>query len=154
MNSNEPHKQALAKHTNPRKIQGGLEDALAGADAVVGVSGPGLMQARHVQMMAPRAIVFGLANPTPEIMPGDAMRGGAAVVATGRSDFPNQINNSLAFPGIFRGALDHKVTKITDKMKLAAAHNLAALVKKPTADKIIPGPFDKGVMEAVAKAVR
>jgi len=154
VNSNEPHKQALAKHTNPRKIQGGLEDALAGADAVVGVSGPGLMQARHVQMMAPRAIVFGLANPTPEIMPGDAMRGGAAVVATGRSDFPNQINNSLAFPGIFRGALDHKVTKITDKMKLAAAHNLAALVKKPTADKIIPGPFDKGVMEAVAKAVR
>lgn len=152
--SKDPHKQALAKQTNPRKVAGSLEEALAGADAVVGVSGPGLMQARHVQLMAPRAIVFGLANPTPEIMPGDAKRGGAVVVATGRSDFPNQINNSLAFPGIFRGALDHKVTKITDKMKLAAAHNLAALVKKPVADKIIPGPFDKGVMEAVSKAVR
>ena len=98
--------------------------------------------------------MFGLANPVPEIMPDEAKKGGAAVVATGRSDFPNQINNSLAFPGIFRGALDHKVTKITDKMKLGAAKNLAALVKSPTADKIIPGPFDKGVMEAVAKAVR
>lgn len=150
----EVHKQELASKTNPRRVVGGLQEALAGADAIVGVSGPGLMQVRHVQMMAPRAIVFGLANPTPEIMPEDAKKGGAAVVATGRSDYPNQINNSLAFPGIFRGALDRRVSKITDAMKLQAAKNLAALVKKPVAEKIIPGPFDKGVAAAVAKAVR
>lgn len=150
----EAHKQGLAKRTNPRKVKGGLKEALAGADAVVGVSGPGLMTAENVRTMAPKAIVFGLANPTPEIMPEEAKKGGAHVIATGRSDYPNQINNSLAFPGVFRGALDHKVKKITDTMKLKAAKNLAALVKNPTADKIIPGPFDKGVMQAVSKAIR
>jgi malate dehydrogenase (oxaloacetate-decarboxylating) len=151
---NEEHKRVLAKKTNPRHISGGLEEALKGADAVVGVSGPGLMGARHVALMAVRPIVFGLANPVPEIMPEEAKRGGAAVIATGRSDYPNQINNSLAFPGVFRGALDHKVNTITDQMKLKAAKSLAALVKKPTADKIIPGPFDKGVAQAVARAIR
>ncbi len=148
------HKRELATLTNPMGVEGGLVEALKNADAVVGVSGPGLMTASHVKLMAPNAIVFGLANPTPEIMPDEAKRGGAAVIATGRSDFPNQINNSLAFPGVFRGALDNKVTKITDEMKLKAARALAALVKVPKADKIIPGPFDKGVAEAVAKAIK
>ena len=148
------YKKELAAQTNPRGVVGGLAEVLAGADVVVGVSGPGLMTAAEVRLMAEQPIVFALANPVPEILPDEAKRGGAAVVATGRSDFPNQINNSLVFPGIFRGALDRRVSKITDRMKLAAAKNLAALVKKPTADKIIPGPFDRGVVEAVSKAVR
>ncbi|MEI7719827.1 MAG: NADP-dependent malic enzyme [bacterium] len=148
------HKKELANSTNPKNLLGNLADALVGADAIIGVSGPGLMTAKDVRLMADKAIVFGLANPTPEIMPEEAAKGGAAVIATGRSDYPNQINNSLAFPGIFRGALDHKVSKITDQMKLKAAKNLAALVKVPTAAKIIPGPFDHGVMEAVSRAVR
>ncbi len=148
------HKQELASLTNLLGVEGGLEVALKNADAVVGVSGPGLMQARHVRLMAKDAIVFGLANPTPEIMPEEAGEGGAVIVATGRSDYPNQINNSLVFPGVFRGALDHKVAKITDEMKLQAAKNLAALVKSPKADKIIPGPFERGVAAAVAKAIR
>lgn len=150
----EEHKKYLVKHTNPRKITGGLRDALLGADALLGVSGPNLAGAEDVRLMAPRAIVFAMANPTPEITPEEAKKGGAMVVGTGRSDYPNQINNSLVFPGLFRGALDHKVRKITDEMKLKAAHNLASLVKKPTSDKIIPGPFEKGVSEAVAKSVR
>ena len=95
-----------------------------------------------------------MANPTPEIMPEEALRGGARIVGTGRSDYPNQINNSLAFPGIFRGALDHKVSKITDKHKLAAARAIARLVKKPTANKIVPDMFDKRVAPAVAKVIR
>ncbi len=150
----EKHKKELAKKTNPRKIKGDLREALLGADAVVGVSGPGLLRAADIKQMAPRAIVFALANPTPEILPGEAKAGGAAVVATGRSDYPNQINNSLVFPGVFRGALDNRVQKITDVMKLQAAKNLSALTKKPTADKIISGPFDRGVMQAVARAVK
>lgn len=150
----EAHKQALAKRTNPRGVEGGLRDALAGADALVGVSGPGLATARDISLMAKGAIVFAMANPVPEIMPEEALRGGAVVVGTGRSDYPNQINNSLAFPGIFKGALERGVSKITDKMKTQAAHNLAALVKRPTAQMIVPGPFDKGVAAAVAKAIR
>ncbi len=150
----EPHKQMLAKRTNPRKVRGGLREALAGADVLLGVSGPGLATAEDVRLMAPRAIVFAMANPTPEILPEEAKRGGAAVVGTGRSDYPNQINNSLAFPGLFRGALDNKVRQITDEMKIKAAKNLAALVSRPNAERIIPGPFDKGVSQAVAKAVR
>ena len=104
--------------------------------------------------MAAKAIVFAMANPVPEITPEEAKRGGAYVIGTGRSDYPNQINNSLAFPGIFRGALDRRVRQITDEMKVKAAKNLAALVKRPTAGKIIPGPFDKGVTAAVARAVK
>jgi len=150
----EPHKKALAKLTNPRKVKGSLQDALRGADVLLGVSGPGLATAADIKLMAPKAIVFAMANPTPEILPEEAKKGGAVVVGTGRSDYPNQINNSLVFPGIFRGALDHKVRAITDDMKLNAAKNLASLVKRPTAAKIIPGPFEKGVAQAVAKAVR
>ncbi|HUD02450.1 MAG TPA: NADP-dependent malic enzyme [Candidatus Paceibacterota bacterium] len=147
------HKKELAAFTNPRSIEGGLTDALLGADALIGVSGPNLMGAKEVSMMAKGAIIFAMANPTPEITPEEAHKGGAAVVGTGRSDYPNQINNSLVFPGVFRGALDNKVSKITDEMKLKAAHNLAALVKKPTAQKIVPGAFEKGVVAAVAKAI-
>jgi malate dehydrogenase (oxaloacetate-decarboxylating) len=104
--------------------------------------------------MAEKAIVFALANPFPEIMPDVALAGGAVVVATGRSDFPNQINNSLGFPGIFRGALDHGVKDITEEMLLRAAKNLAALVPQPTAKRIIPAPFDKGIVQAVARAIK
>jgi malate dehydrogenase (oxaloacetate-decarboxylating) len=148
------HKKALLSHTNPRHITGKVEHALLGADVLIGVSGPNLLRARHIRLMAKRAIVLAMANPTPEISPEEAKKGGAMIIGTGRSDYPNQINNSLVFPGVFRGALDHGVTTITDKMKLRAAKNLAALVKKPSAGKIIPGPFERGVAEAVAKAIR
>ncbi|HEX8993996.1 MAG TPA: NADP-dependent malic enzyme [Candidatus Paceibacterota bacterium] len=148
------HKKALAAITNGKSIFGGIEEALAGADVFIGVSGPNLINASHVRLMAKDAIVFAMANPTPEIMPEEAKKGGAAVVATGRSDFPNQVNNALVFPGVFRGALDHKVTKITDAMKLKAAKNLAALVVKPTAEKIVPSPFDKNVVPAVSRAIK
>lgn len=148
------HKKELVELTNPRGISGDLSLALAGADVLIGVSGPNLAQASHIRLMASKAIVFAMANPTPEIMPEEAKRGGAFVVATGRSDYPNQVNNSLVFPGIFRGALDYRVLHITDAMKLKAAKNLAALVARPTADKIIPSPFDKNVAAVVAKAMR
>lgn len=150
----EPHKKHLASITNSEKRKGGLAEALNGADVLIGVSGPGLATADDIRLMAKGAIVFAMANPTPEIMPEEAKKGGAAIVGTGRSDYPNQINNSLAFPGLFRGALDHHVRKITDNMKLAAAYALAALVKKPTAEKIVPDMFDKRVAAAVAKAIR
>ncbi len=148
------HKKDLASWTNPKDEQGNLQDALKGADILLGVSGPGLATASDIKLMAPKAIVFAMANPTPEIMPDEAKKGGAVVIATGRSDFPNQVNNSLAFPGIFRGAIDHGVTKITDKIKLEAAYAIARLIKKPTANKILPDMFDKRVAPAVAKAVR
>jgi malate dehydrogenase (oxaloacetate-decarboxylating) len=147
-------KRSLAMVTNPRMIAGDLRDALIGADAVIGVSGPKLLNAKDIACMAKKPIVFALANPIPEIMPADAKRAKAAVIATGRSDFPNQINNALVFPGVFRGALDNGVTAITDAMKLKAAKNLAALVPKPTAGKIIPGIFDTKVVKAVARAIR
>lgn len=149
-----PYKRELAKLTNPRGVRGSLERAIAGADAVIGVSGPGTIAAAHIEAMAERAIVFALANPIPEIMPEDAKRAGALVVATGRSDFPNQVNNSLAFPGIFRGALDRGVRDITDDMKLRAAQKIASLVKKPTAEHIIPRIEAPGLVKAVAASVR
>jgi len=149
-----PHKRELASFTNLENHEGGLRAALTDADVLVGVSGPGLATAEDIALMAPRAIVFALANPVPEILPDEAKKGGAAVVATGRSDFPNQVNNSLAFPGVFRGALDRKVRKITDEMKLKAAKALAGLVPKPTAEKILPDMFDKRVAKAVAKVIR
>ncbi|MDZ4226366.1 MAG: malic enzyme-like NAD(P)-binding protein, partial [Patescibacteria group bacterium] len=148
------HKEELADTTNPHGISGDLHDALRGADVVIGVSGPNIIDTAHIKRMNKNQIVFALANPVPEIMPEAAHRAGAKVVATGRSDYPNQINNSLVFPGVFRGALDHGVKNITDEMKIKAAYNLAALVKKPTAEKIIPAPFEKGVAEAVARAIR
>ncbi len=144
----------LAALTNPRKVQGGLVEAIKGADMFIGVSGKGLLKAEHVASMAPRGIVFALANPDPEILPEEAKRAGAAVIATGRSDYPNQINNALVFPGIFRGALDKGVKKITEETKLRAARALAALVSKPTAAKIIPDLLDPRVVKAVARAVR
>ncbi|MFZ3031684.1 MAG: NADP-dependent malic enzyme [Candidatus Moraniibacteriota bacterium] len=147
-------KRALAQKTNKKNIVGGLDEALAGADVFVGVSKGNTVTEEHVRSMAERAIVFALANPVPEIMPDIAKKAGAMVVATGRSDFANQINNSLGFPGIFRGALDHKVRKITDAMLIRAAKNLAAVVKKPTADCIVPNTFDKAVVPAVSKAIR
>ncbi|OGG51957.1 malate dehydrogenase [Candidatus Kaiserbacteria bacterium RIFCSPHIGHO2_02_FULL_54_11b] len=149
----EPHKRELAAF-NTKGIKGGLHDALKGADVLLGVSGPNLVKTADIKLMAKKAIVLAMANPTPEIMPDEAKRGGAMVVGTGRSDFPNQINNSLAFPGIFRGALDHRVRKITDKHKLAAARAIAALVPRPTANRIVPDMFDKRVAKAVAKVIR
>jgi malate dehydrogenase (oxaloacetate-decarboxylating) len=148
------HKEELADITNPRGVSGDLRDALRAADVVIGVSGPALIKGEHIKRMAKDPIVFALANPVPEIMPDEAQAAGAVVIATGRSDFPNQINNSLVFPGVFRGAIDNNVKKITDKMKLEAAKNLANLVKKPTAKKIVPTVFEKGVVAAVAKAIK
>lgn len=131
-----------------------LEEALAGADVFVGVSKGNLLTAAMVKTMAKQPIIFALANPVPEIMPDVALKAGAFIVATGRSDFPNQINNVLAFPGIFRGALDNHVTTITDSMLVKAAQNLAACVKKPTTKKILPDPFDKKIVAAVSKAIK
>lgn len=148
------YKEQLAKITNPRGIKGELLDAVAGADVLIGVSGPATVARLHVERMAQDAIVFALANPIPEIMPDDAKLAGAAVVATGRSDLPNQVNNSLAFPGIFRGALDHGVREITDEIKLAAAKKIAGLVKKPTKDEIVPKVTTPGLVRAVASVVR
>ncbi|MBI2610763.1 NADP-dependent malic enzyme [Candidatus Kaiserbacteria bacterium] len=149
----EPHKRELAKF-NARGVKGNLRDALKGADVLLGVSGPNLVKANDVFLMARKAVVLAMANPTPEIMPNEAKKGGAAVIATGRSDFPNQVNNSLAFPGVFRGALDNSVRKITAEMKLKAARAIAALVPNPTPNKIVPDMFDKRVAKAVAKVIR
>ena len=150
-----PHHAALAAISNPRCVRGGLGDALKGADAFIGVSAPGVLTADMVSGMASRAIVFACANPTPEIFPDAATAAGAAVVATGRSDFPNQINNVLAFPGVFRGALDVRARDINEPMKLAAAHALAALIPEGelSARNIIPTPLDPRVAPAVAAAV-
>lgn len=133
--------------------QGTLEDVIEGADVFIGVSRAGLLTPELVGRMNPNPIVFALANPVPEIMPDVAREAGVAVIATGRSDFANQVNNALAFPGIFRGALDHKVQKITDQHKIAAAEALAALVENPTPDEVIPSPFDERVVPAVARVI-
>ena len=148
------HKKELADLTNPRGVRGGLAEAMRGADVFIGVSGKGLLKAEHVASMAPRSIVFAMANPEPEILPSEAKRAGAMVIATGRSDFPNQINNALVFPGIFRGALDKGVKKITEATKLRAARALAALIPHPTAHKINPHLLHPRVVKAVARAVR
>lgn len=149
-----PYKNSLAKITNPKNVKGTVQDAVTGSDVVIGVSGPGTITKIHVATMAEDAIVFALANPIPEITPEDAHDAGARIVATGRSDYANQINNSLVFPGIFRGALDRGVTKITDEMKLAAAKKIAGLVKKPTAGEIVPSVTLPGLVKAVASVVR
>lgn len=146
-------KRSLLVFTNPNHLNGSLEHALTSADVFIGVSKAGLLNEDMVRSMADNPIIFAMANPEPEILPDLAKQAGAAVVATGRSDYPNQVNNSLGFPGIFRGALDNGVSKITDQHKLAAAEALAGLVAEPTADKIIPGPFDQGVTEAVASVI-
>jgi malate dehydrogenase (oxaloacetate-decarboxylating) len=148
------YKRDLAEVTNLERKDGDVMNAITGADVVVGVSGPGTIAQAHVAAMAERAIVFGLANPVPEIMPEDAKLAGAMVVATGRSDFANQINNSLAFPGVFKGALDKGVRHITDDMKLAVAKKLASLIKKPTADMVIPPVMTPGLVKAVASVIK
>lgn len=147
-------KKEILKITNKNNIVGTLFDALKNRDVFIGVSQGNLVDEYHIKTMAKDCIIFAMANPIPEIMPNKARRAGAAVVATGRSDFPNQINNSLVFPGIFRGALDSQAKRITNKMKLAAAEALAKVVKQPSPTKIIPGPFDKSVVKAVAGAVK
>ena len=149
-----PYKQLLAKKTNPQKISGGFEEALRGADVFIGVSRGGLLSRDHIKIMATDSIVFALANPVPEIMPEEARAGGALVVATGRSDYPNQINNALVFPGVFRGALDHNVKRITLKIKIAAAMAIASLVKKPKQNHIIPSIFDKHLVKKVSSTIR
>ena len=148
-------KEEMAQVTNLQKQQGSLADVIRGADVFIGVSAPGTLTTEMVKTMAPDAIVFACANPTPEIFPEDAKAGGARVVSTGRSDFPNQINNVLAFPGIFRGTFDVKASEINEEMKLAAAYALADLISDDelNEDYIIPAAFDERVGPAVAKAV-
>ena len=146
-------KTALLEYVDASQ-SGSIEDAITDADVFIGVSRAGLLTPELVQKMAKDPIVFALANPVPEIMPDVAKQAGVAIIGTGRSDFPNQVNNSLAFPGIFRGALDHGVKKITDQHKLAAAEALANLVENPTVDKVVPTAFDKGVVEAIANVIR
>jgi len=145
----------LAAKTNQEKLDGSLADAMKGADVFIGVSAPDIVSKEMVASMNKGAIVFPMANPTPEIMPALALEAGAAVVGSGRSDFDNQINNVLAFPGIFRGALDARATQITENMKLAAAYGIASLIGEDELrpDYIIPGAFDKRVAQVVAKAV-
>lgn len=135
-------------------VRGDLKTALQGADVFIGVSKGGVLSQEMVRGMNPHPIIFALANPVPEIYPDEAHKAGALVVATGRSDFPNQINNALGFPGIFRGALDHGVTEITDVMLIRAAENLAGIIKKPKAALIIPDVFDNAVVKAVSSAIR
>ncbi len=151
---NSRHKYIISQETNHEKRAGTLKDAIKGADVFIGVSAPDLVTEEMVKSMSKDPIVFSLANPVPEIMPDKAKRAGATVVGTGRSDFPNQINNVLAFPGIFRGALDARAARINDEMKIAAVHALADYVKEPTKDRILPDVLDKNVTKTVATAVR
>ncbi|MBE5990883.1 NADP-dependent malic enzyme [Lacrimispora sp.] len=146
----------MAQVTNPENKHGELKDIMEGRDIFIGVSAPGIVTAQMVASMAKDPIVFAMANPTPEIMPDEAKEGGARIIATGRSDFPNQINNVLVFPGIFRGALDAKATDITEEMKIAAAYAIAGIIKEEelTEEYIIPGAFDERVAKAVAEAVK
>lgn len=150
-----PVKESMAKVTNLSKETGSLKDALVGADVFIGISAPGLITKEIVESMNKDAIIFACANPTPEIFPDEAKEGGARVIATGRSDFPNQINNVLAFPGIFRGAFDVRASEINEEMKMAAADALANLVSEDelSPEYIIPKAFDKRVGPTVAKAV-
>ena len=148
-------KEAISKITNPQKIKGTLADAIKGADIFIGVSAPGMVTKEMVETMAKDAIIFACANPTPEIFPDEARAGGAKVICTGRSDYPNQINNVLAFPGIFRGAFDARASQINEEMKIAAANALASIIpdEELSADYIIPKAFDPRVRPAIAEAV-
>jgi malate dehydrogenase (oxaloacetate-decarboxylating) len=146
-------KRAALTFTNKKNISGTLQDAMIGADVFIGVSVANLLTAEDIKTMAIDPIVLAMANPTPEIMPEEAYKGGAAIVGTGRSDMPNQVNNVLGFPGVFRGALDARATRITPEMKLAAALAIASCVKKPEKNLIIPASLDKKVAMKVAKAV-
>lgn len=147
-------KKALLAYSNPYNVAGDVKDALKGADVFIGVSVADILTAEDIRTMANKPIVFALANPDPEIMPEEAYKGGAAIVGTGRSDFPNQVNNVLAFPGVFRGALDARATRITQRMKLAAAYAIARCVFDLSTEKIIPSSLNEKVAYEVAKAVR
>lgn len=147
-------KRALLEWTNPHGENGTLEDALKKADVFIGVSKSGLLNETLVRSMAAKPIIFAMANPEPEILPAQALNAGAAVVATGRSDFPNQVNNALAFPGIFRGALDNNVRQITEEHKLAAAEVIASLVHTPAEDCIIPSVLDDRLVPAISNVIR
>ncbi len=146
-------KKSILGFTNPNNISGSLKDALVDADVFIGVSVSGLLDRNDIQTMEKNPIVFALANPTPEIMPEEAKAGGAAIIATGRSDFNNQVNNVLAFPGIFKGALESRAPQITSKMKLAAAYAIADCVESPNTEMIIPSSLDKKIADKVADAV-
>ena len=147
-------KQKLLEFTNKDNMTGTLADAMVGADVFLGVSAAGALTEDMVRTMAKDAIIFAMANPVPEIMPELAIAAGARIIGTGRSDYPNQINNSLAFPGIFKWVLKYGKKKITDEMKIRAAEALASYVKNPTADMVIPGPFDPGIADVVAEAMK
>ncbi|PIN81661.1 NAD-dependent malic enzyme [Candidatus Woesearchaeota archaeon CG10_big_fil_rev_8_21_14_0_10_32_9] len=149
-----PMKDEVAKITNLDKEKGSIADILKGADVFIGVSAPGLVTKEMVESMNKNPIIFAMANPTPEIMPEEAHAAGAFIVATGRSDYPNQINNVLAFPGVFKGALAVRASDINEEMKIAAAHAIADAVKDVSVDKIIPSPFEKGLADLVANAVK
>ena len=146
------YKKQVASHKNYFQVKD-LEQAFKGADIFIGVSGKGKVDADLIRLMNQDAIVFAMSNPDPEIMPEEAKKAGASVVATGRSDYPNQINNVLAFPGVFRGLLNSHTKKVTEEMKQASAKALAAVVKEPSANKIIPDPFDKNVVSAISKTI-
>lgn len=152
---NNPEQQKMACITNKEKLKGSLADAMKGADVLIGVSKPGIVTEEMVRSMAENPIIFAMANPVPEIMPDLAKKAGAAIVGTGRSDFPNQVNNVLAFPGIFKGLLSVRAIKITDSMKEAAARAIADVITKEelNSDNVLPDAFNPNVVEAVAKAV-
>ncbi|MEI6741967.1 MAG: NADP-dependent malic enzyme [bacterium] len=150
----DPSKQALLAITNKSDLSGDIQDALKGSDIVLGLSQANLLSSDDIKLMNKDSIVFAMANPTPEINPEDAIAGGAKVVATGRSDYPNQINNVLVFPGMFKGAIQTSTNYVADEIKLKAADALAAIVANPTPDNIIPGVFDVGVVDAIVGAFR
>ena len=152
---NNPEQQKMAQITNRKKLVGSLADAMKGADILIGVSKPGIVTQDMIRSMAEDPIVFVMSNPVPEIMPDLAKAAGAAVVGTGRSDFPNQVNNVIAFPGIFRGALDGRARKITEEMKEAAARAIASVIPEEelTADYVLPDPFNPLIVEKIAAAV-
>jgi len=148
-----PAKLEIAQLTNRAQVMGSLKEAVQGADIFIGVSAPGVLTAEMLRTMNTRPVIFALANPVPEIMPEEAKAAGAYIVASGRSDYPNQINNVLVFPGIFRGALDNRVKQITDEMLIQAAINLAGLVKEPTTEMILTDAFNKEAAKVVAAAI-
>ena len=147
-------KAEIALFTNRQKHTGTLADVVGGADVLIGVSAAGSFTAEMIKAMNPKAIVFALANPTPEIMPEEAKAAGALVVATGRSDFANQVNNALCYPGLFRGMLDSDVIKVTDEIKIRAAEAIAGFISEPSSDRVIPTMFEDGLHEAVARSVQ
>ena len=152
----EGQKEELAKLTNPRKIKGGLKEALVDADVFIGTSVANCLQSEMIKTMNSKPIIFALANPVPEILPEKAKEAGAMIVCTGRSDYPNQVNNVLVFPGVFRGALDVQASQITEHMKIAAAYAIAEILdeKELSADNVLPSIFDSRVKRAVSEAVK